>query len=288
MTSVISIKFKENGKPYFFNPCGYLIKKDDYVIVETARGIECGIATAEVISVADEKITKPLKNVVRVATKQDMQKLKEIADKQKEAFSICEQKILDHKLDMKLVDIEITFDNSKILFYFTADGRVDFRDLVKDLAVVFKKRIELRQIGVRDECKMKGGLGICGREFCCKGFLNEFAPVSIKMAKEQNLSLNPTKISGSCGRLMCCLKYEQEAYEELVKISPRVGNTVQTPEGRGRVLEVALLTGNVKVSLDGDEVLIKSFNRRDIKVIGDQRNKQNHKDNAKSKSSDNR
>ncbi len=283
MTSVISIKFKENGKPYFFNPSGLFIKKDDYVIVETVRGLECGIATANVISVSDDRITKPLKNVVRVATKQDLNRLAEIAEKQKEAFSIGEQKILEHKLDMKLVDIEITFDGSKIQFFFTADGRVDFRDLVKDLAMVFKKRIELRQIGVRDECKMKGGLGICGREFCCKGFLNDFAPVSIKMAKEQNLSLNPTKISGSCGRLMCCLKYEQEAYEELVKISPRVGNIVQTPEGRGRVMEVALLTGNVKVSLDGDEVLIKSFSRNDLRIINDHRNKQNRNDNAKAK-----
>ncbi len=283
MTSVISIKFKENGKPYFFNPCGFYIKKDDHVIVETSRGVECGIATADIISVADEKITKPLKNVIRVATKQDLNKLQEIAVKQKEAFAIGEEKILEHKLDMKLVDIEIAFDGSKISFFFTADGRVDFRELVKDLATVFKKRIELRQIGVRDECKMKGGLGICGREFCCKGFLNEFAPVSIKMAKEQNLSLNPTKISGSCGRLMCCLKYEQEAYEDLIKISPRVGNTVQTPEGKGRVLEVALLTGNVKVSLDGDEVLIKSFNRQDIRIINDQRGKQNRNGNAKPK-----
>jgi len=250
MTEVIGVRFKKVGKIYYFDPNGAQLPLDEKVIVETARGIECGEIAITNRMVDDDTVVKPLKPVIRVATEEDKRRIAENAEKEKKAFKLCNEKIAKHKLDMKLVDVEYTFDNNKILFYFTAEGRVDFRELVKDLASVFKTRIELRQIGVRDEAKMLGGLGICGRPFCCASFLGEFQPVSIKMAKEQGLSLNPTKISGTCGRLMCCLKYEQNAYEDLIRITPRVGSYVSTSEGKGTVVEISLLTGLVKVRLD--------------------------------------
>ena len=220
MAEVVGVRFKEVGKVYYFNPVNNKLNSGDMVIVETARGFECGEIATPNKTVDDSEITHPLKPIVRIATEKDLQRLAENKEKEKEAYQICEQKIAQHKLDMKLVNVEYTFDNSKILFYFTADGRVDFRALVKDLASVFRTRIELRQIGVRDEAKMLGGLGMCGKPFCCSTFMGEFQPVSIKMAKEQGLSLSPVKISGTCGRLMCCLKYEQEAYTDLLKHTP--------------------------------------------------------------------
>ena len=242
------------------------------MVVETARGVECGEVVISNKEVADETIIKPLKPVLRPATPEDVRRSKENAEKERKAFKLCQEKIAAHKLDMKLVDVEYTFDNSKILFYFTADGRVDFRELVKDLASVFRTRIELRQIGVRDEAKMLGGLGICGRPFCCSQFLGDFQPVSIKMAKEQGLSLNPTKISGSCGRLMCCLKYEQDTYEDLLRTTPKVGAIVTSREGKGTVMEANLLTGAIKIRLDkspdSPPVVMK---REDVKVIRDNR-----------------
>lgn len=250
MTQIIGVRFKSAGKIYYFEQGDIKVEKGDSVIVETARGTECGEVVFADRKIDEQKFSQPLKPVIRVATKADIEQTKRNRDKEEQAFQVCAEKIRRHKLDMKLIDAEYTFDNNKILFYFTADGRVDFRELVKDLASVLKTRIELRQIGVRDEAKMLGGLGICGREFCCSTFLGEFQPVSIKMAKEQGLSLNPTKISGTCGRLMCCLKYEQNAYEDLLRITPRQGSAVQTPEGRGIVVDVSLLTGQLKVNLD--------------------------------------
>lgn len=252
MAEVIGIRFKQVGKVYYFDPAGIQVKKEDHVIVETARGVECGEVAMENRQVSDDNIVKPLKKVIRKATEEDLAQMRKNREKQISAAKICNEKIAAHKLDMKLVDVEYTFDNNKILFYFTADGRVDFRELVKDLASVFRTRIELRQIGVRDEAKMLGGLGICGRPFCCSTFLGEFQPVSIKMAKEQSLSLNPVKISGTCGRLMCCLKYEQEAYEDLLRTTPKVGALVETVEGKGKVVEVNLLSGLLKVRLDAN------------------------------------
>ncbi len=270
MACVIGVRFKDVGKVYYFDPNGQEIEKGAHVIVETVRGVECGQVVMPNSELSDEEIVKPLKKVIRVATKADMKQIEENAKKEKAAYDICLKKIADHKLEMKLIDVEYTFDNNKILFYFTADGRVDFRELVKDLASVFRTRIELRQIGVRDEAKMLGGLGICGNPFCCKSFLSEFQPVSIKMAKEQGLSLNPSKISGTCGRLMCCLKYEQEAYEDLLKITPKVGAYVQTSEGRGSVVEANLLTGMLKIRLDkAADAAPKAFHRRDVKTIKD-------------------
>ena len=272
MAEVVGVRFKEVGKVYYFDPDGHSLKKGDMVIVETARGVECGEVAMENRDVSEEEIVKPLKKLVRVATDEDIDKIKENKKKEKEAFEICEKKILKHGLDMKLVDIEYTFDNSKILFYFTADGRVDFRELVKDLASVFHIRIELRQIGVRDESKMLGGIGICGRPFCCSSFLGDFQPVTVKMAKEQGLSLNPTKISGTCGRLMCCLKYEQNAYDHLLRITPKTGAIVETPEGRGKVVDVNLLRGIVKVQLDKKaDAAPAAYDRRDVKVIRDKK-----------------
>jgi len=250
MAEVISVRFKEVGKNYHFDPQGKEFKKGDKVIVETARGLECGEVTIANRDIPEEEIPSALKPVLRFATEADLNTVKENKEKEKEAFDICLKKINEHKLDMKLVDVEYTFDRNKILFYFTADGRVDFRELVKDLASVFRTRIELRQIGVRDESKKVGGLGICGRPFCCNTFLGDFQPVSIKMAKEQSLSLSPVKISGTCGRLMCCLKYEQEAYEHLLRVTPKNGAIVDTEEGRGTVVDFNLLTGMLKVSLD--------------------------------------
>ena len=247
MVNVIGVRFENAGKLYFFTPGALWPTPGDFVIVETTRGIEFGEVVTEVREIDDTKLTSPLKQVVRIATEEDILHDKENKAAEKEAFTICQKKIADHKLDMKLVSVEYTFDNKTILFYFTANGRVDFRSLVKDLAGVFKTRIELRQIGVRDEAKMLGGLGPCGRPICCGTFLGDFQPVSIKMAKEQGLSLNPTKISGACGRLMCCLAYEESAYEYLNSIMPMVGSTVRTPDGLGTVLEVNPVSGYLRV-----------------------------------------
>ena len=268
MTEVIGVRFKKVGKIYYFDPNGEKLFLGEHVIVETARGVECGEIAIPNRMVEDDEVVQPLKQVIRIATAEDKRRIAENAEKEKKAFKLCSEKIEKHKLDMKLVDVEYTFDNNKILFYFTAEGRVDFRELVKDLASVFKTRIELRQIGVRDEAKMLGGLGICGRPFCCASFLGEFQPVSIKMAKEQGLSLNPTKISGTCGRLMCCLKYEQEAYEDLLRVTPRVGSYVSTSEGKGTVVEVSLLTGLLKVRLDkAADGAPMIFDRKAVKLL---------------------
>ena len=268
MVEIVVVKFKKSGKLYYFDPAGLKIPRGSYVVVETARGVELGVVTSPNKEINDESIVSPLKPVLRLATEKDLETAKQNEQKEKEAFKICLEKIAARKLDMKLVDVEYTFDQSKILFYFTSDGRVDFRELVKDLASVFRVRIELRQIGVRDEAKMLGGLGICGRKLCCASHLGGFEPVSIKMAKEQNLSLNPTKISGTCSRLMCCLKYEQEAYEDLLKTTPPVGSYVKTPEGKGVVSEVNLLRGILKVSIGKDEdKVIKTFNVDEITIL---------------------
>ena len=270
MTEIIGVRFQNSGKTYYFSPNGQQLAVGQKVIVETARGVECGSVSIANKMVEDERIVAPLKNIIRVADQKDLAQLEENEKKEREAFRICEEKIARHKLQMNLVDVEYTFDNNKILFYFTADGRIDFRELVKDLAGVFRTRIELRQIGVRDEAKMLGGLGICGRPFCCSSFLSDFQPVSIKMAKEQGLSLNPTKISGTCGRLMCCLKYEQDAYESLLKITPKNGAIVQTPDGRGVVVDNNLLTGALKVQLDSrPDAAPSDYHRRDVKIIRD-------------------
>jgi cell fate regulator YaaT (PSP1 superfamily) len=253
MIEIIGVRFKRVGKIYYFDPEGKKYAAGDNVIVETARGVEMGEVALANRLVEEESVVMPLRPIIRRATDKDFEKLIENRKKEKEAFDICLKKIEEHNLEMKLIDVEYTFDCGKILFYFTADGRVDFRELVKSLAAVFRTRIELRQIGVRDEAKMLGGLGVCGLELCCKRFLSDFEPVSIKMAKEQGLSLNPAKISGTCGRLMCCLKYEQETYEHLLKYTPKVNAIVQTPDGRGVVVENNLLTGKVKVNLDDDE-----------------------------------
>ena len=252
MKQVVGVRFKDTGKVYFFDPNGLEIQAGSHVIVETARGIECGIVAEANKSVEDDEVVAPLKPVKRIATQEDMKILESNKKKEKEAYNICLKKIEDHKLEMNLTEVEYTFDGSKIIFYFTADGRVDFRELVKDLASAFHSRIELRQIGVRDESKMIGGLGICGRPFCCSTFLNDFHSVSIKMAKEQGLSLSPGKISGTCGRLMCCLKYEQNSYDYLQKITPRKGAIVDCRNGRGTVVDVSLLTGKLKIKLNSN------------------------------------
>mgnify|MGYP004629601305 FL=1 len=253
MIKVIGVRFRTAGKIYFFDPGKLNIKRNDHVIVETARGIEYGTVVGEPREVTDDKVIQPLKPVLRIATERDDEQEAANKKKEKEAFKICLEKIHKHGLEMKLIDAEYTFDNNKVLFYFTADGRIDFRELVKDLAAVFKTRIELRQIGVRDETKILGGIGICGRELCCHSHLSEFIPVSIKMAKEQNLSLNPTKISGVCGRLMCCLKHEEETYEELNRRLPNVGDYVTTEDGlKGEVQSVNVLRQLVKVIVDVD------------------------------------
>ncbi|WP_194192646.1 PSP1 domain-containing protein [Clostridium chrysemydis] len=268
MLKVIGVRFKKAGKIYYFAPQELNINKFDYVIVETARGIEFGQCVVGVKGIDEEEIISPLKNVLRVADKSDIEKHKENKAKESEALRICEQKILEHKLDMKLIDVEYTFDNNKVIFYFTADGRVDFRELVKDLATIFKTRIELRQIGVRDEAKMIGGLGPCGRPLCCSTFLGDFASVSIKMAKEQNLSLNPTKISGICGRLMCCLNYEQSTYEDIRKRLPKVGSIVDTPDGNGEVIQNNIVKENVKVRLKrGEEEILEIYKIEEVDLI---------------------
>lgn len=268
MISVIGVQFRRAGKVYYFAPGELDIKKGDNVIVETARGVEYGKVVLGIKEIEEEKIVQPLKPVIRIATEEDAKIDAENRRKEKEAFDICLEKIKQFELEMKLIDVEYTFDNNKVLFYFTADGRIDFRELVKSLASVFRTRIELRQIGVRDETKILGGIGICGRELCCHSFLSEFAPVSIKMAKEQNLSLNPTKISGICGRLMCCLKNEEEAYEELNKNLPSVGDIVKTSDNlKGEVAGVSVLKQKVKVivELEDDEKDIREYHVSELK-----------------------
>ena len=267
MVKIIGVRFRNVGKIYYFNPKNFQVNPGDHVIVETARGVEYGIVVLGPKEVDDNEVVQPLKDVIRVATPKDDAKAESNRKKEKEAYQICLQKIRAHELEMKLIDVEYTFDNNKVLFYFTADGRIDFRELVKDLAAVFKTRIELRQIGVRDETKILGGMGICGRGLCCHTYLSEFAPVSIKMAKEQNLSLNPTKISGVCGRLMCCLKNEQETYEYLNKRLPNTGDTVTTPEGiKGEVQSVNVLRQLVKVIVDiEDEKEIREYKVEELK-----------------------
>ena len=270
MAEVIGVRFKDAGKVYYFSPCGNQVEIGMKVVVETAHGIECGEVAMENREVNNKVIVQPLKKMLRIATKSDLKKLRENAQKEKNAFAVCNKKIAAHNLEMKLVDVEYTFDGSKILFYFTADGRIDFRELVKDLAGVFRTRIELRQIGVRDEAKMLGGLGICGRPFCCSSFLNEFQPVSIKMAKEQGLSLNPTKISGTCGRLMCCLKYEQDAYLDLLRRTPKINALVMTPKGKGTVVDQNLLTGILTVRLaKTPDAAPQVFKLDEIKLLKD-------------------
>lgn len=270
MIKVTGVRFKNVGKIYYFSPNGLELNPKDKVIVETARGLECGEVTFSDRSVPDDEITSELKPVIRIATEKDLHTVEENKEKEKAAFDICLKKIEAHKLKMKLVDVEYTLDRNKILFYFTADGRVDFRELVKDLASVFRTRIELRQIGVRDESKMVGGLGICGRPFCCNTFLGDFQPVSVKMAKEQSLSLSPVKISGTCGRLMCCLKYEQDAYDHLLRVTPKNGAVVDTPEGKGTVIDFNLLTGILKIRLDSKpDAAPLVIDRKQVKLIKD-------------------
>lgn len=268
MTKVIGVRFRQAGKIYYFSPGKLNIKKGECVIVETARGVEFGRVLVGTKEVKDEEITQPLKPVLRIATEEDKRNEEKNREKEQEAFKICQEKIREHELDMKLINAEYTFDNNKVLFYFTAEGRIDFRELVKDLAAVFRTRIELRQIGVRDETKIRGGIGMCGRLLCCHTYLADFAPVSIKMAKEQNLSLNPTKISGVCGRLMCCLTNEEETYEELNSRLPSVGDTVTTREGlKGEVQSVSVLRQLVKVivTLDDDEKEIREYKASELK-----------------------
>lgn len=269
MKEIVGVRFKSVGKIYYFSPEGIKANVGDKAIVETIRGVECGEIVIANRQIEDSEINAPLKPIIRIATAADLKTVEKNKQKEAEAFKICEEKIAYRKLKMNLVDVECTFDNNKLLFYFTAENRVDFRELVKDLAAVFRTRIELRQIGVRDEAKILGGLGICGREFCCKGYMGDFQPVSIKMAKEQGLSLNPTKISGTCGRLMCCLKNEQNVYEELLKITPKAGAIVVTPDGdKGRVEDVNLITGKLRVKTDKSEVPV-TLDRSEVKILKD-------------------
>ena len=270
MAIIIGVKFKGAGKVYYFDPDEAILNAGDYVVVETSRGIECGTVTFGNREINDDGLNRPLKKIIRPATAEDIAHLEDNRKKEEKAYGICLKKIIEHNLKMKLVTVEYTFDNNKILFYFTADGRVDFRELVKDLAGIFRTRIELRQIGVRDESKMLGGLGICGREFCCKGFLSDFQPVSIKMAKEQGMSLNPVKISGTCGRLMCCLKYEQEAYSDRLKKTPKIGAYVSTPDGKGTVVDQNLIKGILNVQLQKNpDSPPKSYKVNEVKLIKD-------------------
>ncbi len=268
MKNIVGVRFKKPGKIYFFDPCDFEINMGDNVIVETSMGEEFGEVVVNKRELPDEKIKNPLKKVIRVATEDDIKSMNYYKSKEAEALKICEEKIKKHKLEMNLTDVEYKFDGSKVLFYFTADGRIDFRDLVKELASIFKTRIELRQIGVRDEVRRIGGNGVCGRELCCCSFLGNFETVSIKMAKEQNISLNPSKISGNCGRLMCCLKYEQEAYEEKLNRLPKIGAIVKTADGEGIVDNVEILKEQLKVKFkDGDEYFYKKYNANDVKII---------------------
>lgn len=270
MATVIGVRFKKAGKVYYFDPNGMWPRPGQAVIVETSRGVEYGETVTGSRSVSDQQIVTPLKKMVRIATQEDIRRAEANEQREKEAFTVCQEKIAAHKLDMKLVSVEIAFDNSKIIFYFTANGRVDFRELVKDLASVFKMRIELRQIGVRDEAKMLGGLGACGRPICCGAFLGDFQPVSIKMAKEQNLSLNPAKISGQCGRLMCCLNYEQSNYEQVHKRLPRVGKDIVTPDGVGVITEINVIKERVRVRMrqDDDTFDIKEYDIDEVRRPG--------------------
>ena len=273
MKKIIGVRFKKPGKIYFFDPGNLEINKNDNVIVETTMGEEIGIVVIPKREIKEEKLTTPLKKVIRVANKNDLDSLEKYKKKEPEALKICKEKIKKYKLDMNLIDVEYKFDGSKILFYFTADGRIDFRELVKDLASVFRTRIELRQIGVRDEVKRIGGNGVCGRELCCCTFLNNFETVSIKMAKEQNIALNPSKISGNCGRLMCCLKYEQDVYSEKLSRLPKVGAIVKTETGEGTVEGVEVLKEVLKVKIkDGDDYTYKKFDAKDVKVIKESKN----------------
>ncbi len=279
MAEVIGVRFRSTGKVYYFDPCGEKLRKGSMALVETARGIECGEVAMENTEVRDSAIIQPLRKLIRPATPEDLRTVEENHKKEKSAFKACEKRIEARGLEMKLVDVEYTFDNSKILFYFTADGRVDFRELVKDLAGIFRTRIELMQIGVRDEAKMLGGIGICGRPFCCGSFLGGFQPVSIKMAKEQGLSLNPVKISGACGRLMCCLKYEQEAYQDLLRNTPKVNAIVSTPDGKGVVIDQNLLTRRLTVRLDKDpDAAPKVYTVDQVKLLKDGRVKVDKKE----------
>ncbi len=279
MAEIIGVRFRNTKKVYYFDPAGKKVDEGQYVIVETVRGIECGECAVANKEVSEEVLVKPLKSIIRVANAEDLSNMEKNLRKEEKAFSICEEKIRQFGLDMHLLDVEYTFDGSKVLFFYTAPERVDFRELVKCLASVFKVRIELRQIGVRDEAKLLGGLGICGRGFCCKEFLHDFQPVSIKMAKEQGLSLNPVKISGTCGRLMCCLKYEQSSYEYLLKITPKIGALVETPDGKGEVVDNNLLTGMLKVRLDRNpDAAPGKYNRRDVKIIRDAQIKLNREE----------
>ncbi len=279
MTEVISVKFKDGGRAYYFDPCGIRVNAGDSVIVETQNGTEFGTVSVPNHEVEDDTIVKPLRKTLRIANERDFKKLSENRKKEGDAFGICEKKIEELGLDMKLVSVEYSFDSNKIVFFFTSDGRVDFRELVKNLASHFHTRIELRQIGVRDEAKMLGGIGICGQPYCCKRFLSDFQPVSIKMAKEQGLSLNPTKISGSCGRLMCCLNYEQDAYEYLNSFTPNVGATVKTAEGLATVTDVNLITGNLFVKLIDSDTIPFKVHRDDVKLVS--RSKKRPKDGKK-------
>ena len=268
MKNIVGVRFRKPGKIYFFDPDNLEIKKEDKVVVETAMGQELGEVVIDKRAVPEKSLTAPLKKVIRVATQKDLKHQEENREKEKEAFKICNEKIKKYKLDMNLTEVEYKFDNSKILFYFTADGRIDFRELVKDLAAIFKTRIELRQIGVRDEVKKIGGNGVCGRELCCCSFLGNFETVSIKMAKEQNMSLNPSKISGNCGRLMCCLKYEQEVYEDKLKRLPKIGALVKTEDGEGVVDSVETLKEIIRVKFkDGDDTFYKKYPANEVKII---------------------
>ncbi|MBO5091557.1 MAG: stage 0 sporulation family protein [Clostridia bacterium] len=264
MVEVIGIRFKESGKTYYFEPNGNKAKASDYAVVETARGLEFGKVAQENKLVSEGELVPPLRPVVRIATSEDLKTYETIKAKEADALKICQGKIASHELEMKLVEAEYTFDMSKLTFYFTADGRIDFRELVKDLASTFKTRIELRQIGIRDETKFMGGLGVCGRPFCCSTFLPDFCQVSIKMAKEQNLSLNSSKISGACGRLMCCLRFEHESYVQEIKLTPPVGSSVRTNDGVGEVVETSPLTGYIKVNISDS---IRTYHRDDVKVL---------------------
>ena len=283
MYEIVGIRFKPSGKIYYFDPASAILEEGSHVIVETARGIEYGTVVIANRKVSEKDIVLPLRSVIRAATEEDDAVYAENKRKEKEASKICLEKIAEHKLEMKLVDVEYTFDNSKLLFYFTADGRVDFRELVKSLASVFRTRIELRQIGIRDETKLIGGLGVCGRPFCCKKFLDDFVQVSIKMAKEQNLSLNSQKISGACGRLMCCLRYEHELYEEELAKLPKMDALVETPDGRGIVCELSPLSGVVKVRFSGDHQAVRSYVKDQIKVIAASKKEQKELKDAESK-----
>ncbi len=281
MTNIVGVRFKDNGKTYYFDPKGFELKQGDFCVVETARGTECGEVVLAPKAVEDHEVVQPLKPVLRIADAADHRQMEKNRAREKRAAEVFHEKVRKHKLDMSLVDVEYTFDANKIIFFFTAEGRVDFRELVKDLASVFKTRIELRQIGVRDECKMMGGIGMCGRPFCCNQFLNDFSRVTIKSAKDQGLPLNPVKISGVCGILMCCLNYEQETYEYLNKQLPKVGSTVDTPSGKGQVAETAALTGMVKVRFPQEDgsFSFETFKADQLKGAG----RSNHRDQKEQK-----